>query len=90
MFTTETIRNSELKNAIFKIFALKLVELSSIKALAKNSENKHGFQNFFRAFEMNENDDFCMKKNFLLRSVFDHFFQKNRSKNDRSQKSCKY
>ena len=35
VFTTETIRNSELKNAIFKIFALKLVELTSIKVLAK-------------------------------------------------------
>ena len=76
MFTIETTWNSVLINTIFKIFALKLVELSSIKALAKNYENKHGFQNFFRAFEMNENDDFCMQKIFLLRSFFDHFFQK--------------
>ena len=36
VFTTETIRNSELNDAIFKIFALKLVELTSIKVLAKN------------------------------------------------------
>ena len=76
VFTTETIRNSELKNAIFKIFALKLVELTSIKVLAKKSENKHGFQNFFCAFEMYENTDFCIQKIFLLRSFFDHFFQK--------------
>ena len=40
VFTTETTKNSELKNAIFTIFALKLVELSSIKALANNCENK--------------------------------------------------
>ena len=76
VFTTETTRNSELKNAIFKIFALKLVELTSIKVLAKKSENKHGFQNFFCAFEMYENTDFCIQKFFLLRSFFDHFFQK--------------
>ena len=76
MFTTETIRNSELKNAIFKIFALKLVELSSIKALAKKCENKHESQNFFCAFEMYEKTDFCMLNIFLLRSFFDHFFQK--------------
>ena len=76
VFTTETIRNSELNDAIFKIFALKLVELSSIKALTKKRENKHGFQNFFCAFDMNENDDFRMQKIFLLRSFFDHFFQK--------------
>ena len=43
VFTTETIRKSELDDAIFKIFALKLVELTSIKVLAKKSENKHGF-----------------------------------------------
>ena len=76
VFTTETTRNSELKNAIFKIFALKLVELTSIKVLAKKSENKHGFQNFFCAFEMYENTDFCIQKIFLLRSFFDHFFHK--------------
>ena len=52
MFTTETIRNSELKNAIFKIFALKLVELSSIKVLPKNCESKHRFEKFFCAFKM--------------------------------------
>ena len=40
VFTTETTRNSELKNAIFKIFALKLVELTSIKGLANNCQNK--------------------------------------------------
>ena len=82
VFTTETTRNSELKNAI------KLVELTSIKVLAKKSENKHEFQNFFCAFEMYENTDFCIQKIFLLRSFFDHFFHKNGSKNDRSQKSC--
>ena len=76
VFTTETIRNSVLKNAIFKIFALKLVELSSIKALAKKYENKHGFQNFFCAFEMYDTTDFFIQKFFLLRSFFDHFFQK--------------
>ena len=86
VFTTETTRNSELKNAIFTIFALKLVELTSIKVLAKKSENKHGFQNFFCAFEMNENDDFCMQKIFLLRSFFDHFFQK---KNDQKMTGAK-
>ena len=76
VFTTETIRNSELKNAIFKIFALKLVELSSIKVLPKNYESKHGFKKFFCAFKMYERTDFCMQKIFWLRSFFDHFFQK--------------
>ena len=76
VFTTETIRNSELNDAIFKIFALKLVELSSIKVLAQKFENKHRFQNFFCAFEMYDKADFCVQKFFLLRSFFDHFFQK--------------
>ena len=40
VFTTETTRNSELKNAIFKKFALKMVELSCIKGLANNCQNK--------------------------------------------------
>ena len=40
VFTTESTKNSELKNAIFKIFALKLVELTSIKGLANNCQNK--------------------------------------------------
>ena len=40
VFTTETIRNSELKNATFKIFALKMVEPICIKALASNCKNK--------------------------------------------------
>ena len=70
MFTIETTWNSVLINTIFKIFALKLVELSSIKALAKNCENKHGFQKFFCAFEMNENDDFCMQNFFFALVIF--------------------
>ena len=88
VFTTETIRNSELNDAIFKIFALKLVELTSIKVLAQKFENKHRFQNFFCAFEMYDKADFCVQNFFLLRSFFDHFLKNDRSKNDRSQKSC--
>ena len=44
--------------------------------MAKIYENKHGFQNFFCAFEMYENTDFCIQKIFLLRSFFDHFLKK--------------
>ena len=40
VFTTETIRNSELKNTIFMNFASKMVEDIYVKALPKKSENK--------------------------------------------------
>ena len=40
VFTTETTRNSVLKNATFKIFALKMVELTCNKGLANNCQNK--------------------------------------------------
>ena len=76
MFTTETIRNSELKNAIFKIFALKMVEPTCTKDLGKKCESKHEFKKIVCAFEIYERTDFCMQKIFLLRSFFDHFFHK--------------
>ena len=74
MSTTETIRNSELKNATFKIFALKMVEPTFTKALAKKCESKHGFKKFFCAFKMYKRTDFCMQKFFWLRSFFDLCF----------------
>ena len=40
VFNIETFRISESNEAIFKIFALKLVELSCIKGLANNWQNK--------------------------------------------------
>ena len=39
VFTTETTRNSVLKNTIFINFALKMVGRSYVKALSKKSEN---------------------------------------------------
>ena len=62
MFTTETIMNSELKNATFRIFALKMVEPTCIKDLGKKCESKHEFKKFFCAFEIYEGTDFCMQK----------------------------
>ena len=40
VLTIETTRNSELIDTIFKKFALKMVELSCIKGLANNCQNK--------------------------------------------------
>ena len=90
VFTTETTRNSELKNAIFTIFALKLVELSSIKPPADNCENKASlWRNFKNSFAWL----IGMKKvifgfnNFLGSGHFlIHLFWKKWSRNDRSQK----
>ena len=90
MFTTETIRNSELKNAIFTIFALKLVELSSIKALANNCENKallwRNFKNSFAWFIGMKKVIFGFNNFFGSGHFLIHVFWKKWSKNDRSQK----
>ena len=40
VLTIETTRNSELIDTIFKKIALKMVELSCIKGLANNCQNK--------------------------------------------------
>ena len=91
VFTTETIMNSELKNATFKIFALKMVEPSCIKVLANNCENKASlWRNFKNSFAWLTG----MKKlifgfnNFLGSGHFlIYFLWKKWSKNDRSKKN---
>ena len=91
VFTTETIRNSELKNAIFTIFALKLVELSSIKGLANNCENKallwRNFKNSFAWFIGMKKVIFGFNNFFGSGHFLIHDFWKKWSKNDRSQKN---
>ena len=90
VFTTETTRNSELKNAIFTIFALKLVELSSIKGLANNCENKallwRNFKNSFAWFIGMKKVIFGFNNFFGSGHFLINFFWKKRSRNDRSQK----
>ena len=91
MFTTETTRNSELKNAIFTIFALKLVELSSIKALADNCENKaslwRNFKNSFAWLIGMKKVIFGFNNFFGSGHFLIYVLRKKWSKNDRSKKN---
>ena len=87
--TNETFRNSELIFAIFKNFALKFSELTSIKVLENNCENKASlwtdFKNSFTWLMGMTNMNFGFI-NFFAPAISWSFFQKSKIKKWLEQK----
>ena len=90
VLTIETTRNSELIDTIFKKFALKMVELSCIKGLANNCQNKTSlwtdFKNSFSWLTGMKKLIFGINNFFGSGHFLIYVFWKKWSKNDRSKK----
>ena len=90
VLTIETTRNSELIDTIFKKFALKMVELSCIKGLANNCQNKTSlwtdFKNSFTWLTGMKKLIFGINNFFGSGHFSIYRFWKKWSKNDRSKK----